>query len=130
MSKLTADEVRVLSRAFRDLSIEIGNYLDRHFLGLSPGSTAKLEELQSTLLTLAQIVGARSLALRLDEADASLKALTRATGGAKRAIRRLDNVREVIKIATGAVRLAGAVMSGDTGAIGKSIKVLVKEATA
>ena len=127
MKKLTADEVRALSRLFRDLSVEVGKYLDENWSSIPRQTGRSIEQLQDTLLNQAQALNVMELELHLDEADASLAALSKVTNDAKEAVMRLANARSAINILTAAIRLTGAVMSRDPGAIASSGASMAKE---
>ncbi len=130
MKKLTAGEVRELSKAFRDLAIEVGNYLDRNWNDIPRARGRKLEQLQDTLTNQAQVLNVLALELRLDEAEASLANIQKATREAKKAVKRLNDVGKGVKILTAAVQLTGAVVSRDLKAIAKGAKELIDVSTA
>ena len=121
MTILTVDEVRQLSRSFRDVSVELGKYLDQHWAEIPRSSGKRLEELQAALLNQAQLLNVTALRLRVDEAQASLAKLNGVTAEAKHAVEQLDDVRKVIKVATATLQLAAAVVSRDLGGIASSI---------
>lgn len=130
MKKLTAGEVRELSKAFRDLAIEVGNYLDRNWNDIPRARGRKLEQLQDTLTNQAQVLNVLALELRLDEAEASLANIQKATREAKKAVKRLNDVGKGVKILTAAIQLTGAVVSRDLKAIAKGAKELIDVSTA
>jgi hypothetical protein len=127
MKKPTTDEVRTLSRSFRDLSIEVGKYLDENWSSIPRQTGRRIEQLQDTLLNQAQALNVMALELRLDDAEASLDAFSKVTGDARKAVKRLTNARSAVNILTGAIRLTGAVMSRDPGAIASSLASMAKE---
>jgi len=64
--------------------------------------------------------------LSLDESALNVQNLTSSVGKAKRAIKKLEKVSEVIKVATAAVGLAAAIVAKDPGAIAKNAKLVIE----
>ena len=54
--------------------------------------------------------------------------ITSSVGKAKRAIKKLEKVGEVLKVATAAVGLAAAIVAKDPGAIAKNAKLVIQAA--
>ena len=66
----------------------------------------------------------------LDETETSLRQLRKATWDAAKALKKLQQVRGVIKIATAVVKLSGAIVSKNPSAIAESVKELAQTVTA
>ena len=56
MSNLSSNEVRQLSRRFRDISVDLGTYMDKNWASFPGRSGERLEALQSALLMQAQLL--------------------------------------------------------------------------
>ena len=70
----------------------------------------------------------KAVGLALEESEINVQSIKSSVGKAKRAIKKLEKVGKVIKVATATVGLAAAIVAKDPGAIAKNAK-LVLEAT-
>jgi len=127
--KLTSEEAFELSRRFRELSVELGNFRFSNWKELSTAQRRTMEDAEWSLLNASSDMITTAVGIVLDETEISLQALQESTNKAKRAIRTLKTVRKVIKVATVAVGLAAAIVSKDPGAIAKNAKALVDVVT-
>ena len=127
--KLTSEEAFELSRRFRELSVELGNFRFSNWKELSTAQRRTMEDAEWSLLNASSDMITTAVGIVLDETEISLQALQESTNKAKRAIRTLKTVRKVIKVATVAVGLAAAIISKDPGAIAKNAKALVDVVT-
>lgn len=128
--KLTADDAFELSKWFRDLSTELGDYRYDNWKKLTPKQRQDLENVEWSLLNHSSDMLTAAVGLVLDEADASVDQLRKATARARKAVKTLTTVRRIVDVATAAVGLSAAVLSKDLGAIGKNAKSLFEVATA
>jgi len=127
--KLTSEEAFELSRRFRELSVELGNFRFSNWKELSAAQRRTMEDWEWSLLNASSDMITTAVGIVLDETEISFQALQESTNKAKRAIRTLKTVRKVIKVATVAVGLAAAIISKDPGAIAKNAKALIDVAT-
>ena len=127
--KLTSEEAFELSRRFRELSVELGNFRFSNWKELSAAQRRTMEDWAWSLLNASSDMITTAVGIVLDETEISFQALQESTNKAKRAIRTLKTVRKVIKVATVAVGLAAAIISKDPGAIAKNAKALIDVAT-
>ena len=127
--KITSEEALELSRRFRELSVELGNFRFSKWKELSPAQRRTTEDAEWSLLNASSDMITSAVGIVLDETETSLQTLQDSTNKARRAIRTLKTVRKVIKVATAAVGLAAAIISRDPGAIGKNAKGLFDAAT-
>ncbi len=127
--KLTSEEAFELSRRFRELSVELGNFRFSNWKELSPAQRRTMEDWEWSLLNASSDMITTAVGIVLDETEISFQALQESTNKAKRAIRTLKTVRKVIKVATAAVGLSAAIISKDPGAIAKNAKALVDVVT-
>lgn len=127
--RLTAEEAFDLSRRFRELSVELGNFRFSNWKELSATQRANIEFWEWSLLNYSSDMITQAVGIVLDETEISLQALQESTNKARRAIRTLKTVRKVIKVSTAAVGLGAAIVSKDPGAIAKNAKALVDVVT-
>jgi hypothetical protein len=121
MPKLTSDQAFALALAFHDLANEIGNYRFRVHEELTPAERKRLQDLQFDVLNASTQFNALSLSLGLDELQETLDDIGAATAKMQKAIKKIKNVQQIIKIATAAVTLGGAIVSMNPGAIASAI---------
>ncbi len=125
---LSAEDAFELSKHFRDLSIHLGNYRFANWHSLTPAQRHDLEDEEWSLLNASSDMTTKAVGLALEECEIGGQDLTRSIGKAKRAIKKLEKVSEVLNIATAAVGLAAAVVAKDPGAIAKNAKLVVEAA--
>jgi hypothetical protein len=128
--KISSEGAFELSRWFRELSVELGNYRYEHWKTLKKSERQALEDAEWSLLNASSDMTTVAVGLVLDESEASFDRLKASTERAKAAVKTLKVVRKVVNVATAAVGLAAAVLSRDPGAIGKNAKSLFEAATA
>lgn len=127
---LTSTEALELSKQFRDLANDIGNYRFSNWSSLTPTQKRDLEDEEWSLLNAASDMTTKAVGLTLDESEINFQSIKSSVGKAKKAIKKLEKVGEVIKVATATVGLAAAIMAKDPGAIAKNAKLVVEAATA
>jgi hypothetical protein len=127
--KLTSEEAFELSRQFRELSVELGNFRFSKWKELSPAQRRTTEDAEWSLLNASSDMITSAVGIVLDETETSFRTLQGSTTKAKRALQTLKTVRRVINVATAAVGLAAAIISKDPGAIAKNAKALVDVVT-
>ena len=127
---LTSTEALELSKQFRDLANDLGNFRFSNWAGLTATQKRDLEDEEWSLLNAASDMTTKAVGLALEESEINFQSIKSSVGKAKKAIKKLEKVGEVIKVATATVGLAGAIMSKDPGAIAKNAKLVVEAATA
>jgi hypothetical protein len=127
---LSSDDAFALSKAFRDLSVAVGDIRMARWASLTPDTRQALEDEEWSLLNASSDMVTKAVGLVLDETTASAKKIQAATGQARDAVKRLHDVGKVIDVATAAVGLAAAIVSKDPGAIAKNVKNVYDAATA
>ncbi|HQU28591.1 MAG: hypothetical protein KC563_06395 [Nitrospira sp.] len=127
---LTSTDALELSKQFRDMANDLGNYRFDHWSSLTPTQKRDLEDEEWSLLNAASDMTTKAVGLALDESEITFQSVKSSVGKAKKAIKKLEKVGEVIKVATATVGLAAAIMSKDPGAIAKNAKLVVEAATA
>ncbi|MGD9853254.1 MAG: hypothetical protein AB7T38_18560 [Nitrospirales bacterium] len=127
---LTSADALELSKQFRELANDLGNYRFSNWQNLTPTQKRDLEDEEWSLLNAASDMTTKAIGLALEESDTNFQSVKSSVGKAKKAIKKLEKVGEVIKVATASVGLAAAIMSKDPGAIAKNAKLVVEAATA
>lgn len=127
MSKMTSDEARDLAQSFQEASALLGEYRFSKWKTLSKSQRATIEGMEWTLLNYSSDLVTQAVGISLDDAQASVADLERATSKAKNAIKTISNVRKAIKIAGALVTLGAAVATADAGAIASAIGDLLDE---
>lgn len=122
MPKLTKEQARELAQVFYDVSHELGNFR----LGNSPSLTRsqmdRLESLEWSVRNSSSDLVALSIQLELDDLQGTLNNIGQATKRMQRATKRLKKINNILKIATAAVTLGAAIISGNPGAILSSLE--------
>ncbi|KQV82599.1 hypothetical protein ASD15_11460 [Massilia sp. Root351] len=125
---LTAQHALELARSFRETSTALGDYLyaPANWPSLPEGERDTLRSLEVTLLNVATDLVTQAVGKVLDEAQQSVDDLLAVTRQARDAIKRIDDVKAGIAIATALIGLAAAISAGSAGAIFGAFK-LVKD---
>ncbi|MCC7274313.1 MAG: hypothetical protein IT561_16725 [Alphaproteobacteria bacterium] len=118
--KLTSAEAFELAVVFRDAAIAVGDTKIKNWDAMTPKQRKDLEDAEWSLLNAASDMVTMAVGLVLDETQFALARLTGVVGSARKALKRLDDIRKAIKVATALVGLAAAVITRDFGAIAKS----------
>jgi hypothetical protein len=122
---LTAEDAFALSKQFRDLSINLGNYRFANWHTLTPTQRHEIEDEEWSLFNASSDMTTKAVGLALEESEINVQHITRSVGKAKRAIKKLEKVSGVIKVATATVGLAAAIVAKDPGAIAKNAKLVL-----
>ena len=125
---LSAEDAFDLSKQFRDLGINLGNYRFANWTTLTPTQRRDLEDEEWSLLSASSDMTTKAVGLALEESEINVQNITSSVGKAKRAIKKLEKVGEVLKVATAAVGLAAAIVAKDPGAIAKNAKLVIQAA--
>ena len=127
---LTSSDALELSKQFRELANDLGNYRFSNWSTLTATQKRDLEDEEWSLLNAASDMTTKAIGLALEESDTNFQTVKSSVGKAKKAIKKLEKVGDVIKVATASVGLAAAIMAKDPGAIAKNAKLVVEAATA
>jgi hypothetical protein len=125
---LTAEDAFELSKQFRDLAINLGNYRFANWNTLTPTQRRDVEDEEWSLLNSSSDMTTKAVGLALEESEVNVQGIKNSVSKAKRAIKKLEKVGEVIRVATAAVGLAAAVVAKDPGAIAKNAKLVLEAA--
>ncbi len=122
--KLTSSEAFELSRRFRDLSVALGDFRFARWDDLKPSQKKSIEDAEWSLLNASSDMITTAVGLVLDETEVGLARLRESIDTTEKALLTLTKVREIIKLATAAVGLSAAIVSGESTAIAKRVKEL------
>src|SRR5690606_17331542 len=123
---ITRDQARDLARQFRELSVQLGDYRFSNWGTLTAAKRRDIENIEWTLLNYSSDFVTTAVGLALDDIANDFVVITRATRRARRAIKRLETVKDVLKIASALVALGGAIASKNPSAILSSAGDLVE----
>jgi len=125
---LSTDDAFELSKQFRELAINLGNYRFANWNMLTPAQRHDVEDEEWSLLNSSSDMTTKAVGLALEESEMNVQSIKSSVSKAKKAIKKLEKVGEVIKVATAAVGLAAAIVAKDPGAIAKNAKQVLKAA--
>jgi hypothetical protein len=123
---LSAEDAFELSKQLRELSINLGNYRFANWNSLTPTQRRDVEDEEWSLLNASSDMITKAVGLALEESDIDIHSIKNSVVKARRAVKKLEKVSDVIKVATAAVGLAAAVVAKDPGAIAKNAKLVLK----
>jgi hypothetical protein len=125
---LSAGDAFELSKQFRELAINLGNYRFANWNTLTPTQRRDLEDEEWSLLNSSSDMTTKAVGLALEESEINVQSIKSSVGKAKRSIKKLEKVTKVINVATASVGLAAAIVAKDPGAIAKNAKLVIDAA--
>ena len=111
MSKLSAQQVRELSKHFFSVAQSLTQFREAHWSALTKAEHQQLSRLQWSVYNSTDDLLALSAVMALDEVQETLNQISQATAQARQTINTTEDVNKVIGIATQVIRLGGAVLS-------------------
>lgn len=130
MPALTADQARQLRDLFLSLSEAAMNYRLANSGTLSDDERQQLLQAEIDLRNASNDLNGLAGRLTLDDLQSTLDRVTAASNEMQNAINKLQAVAKVINVATAAVKLGGAIVTGNPMAILGAAKGAVEAATA
>jgi hypothetical protein len=127
MPTLTSDQAFQLAKLFHEVAQKLGNYRIANWDTLSPSLRTKLEGLEWTIRNYSSDFTALSIKLDLDDLDSTLSSIKGATEKMKTAIKNLEKINKIIKVATIVVTIGAAVASGNPSAIAAAVGAALTE---
>ena len=125
---ISKDQARDLSKAFLDLSHLLGEYRFANWGTLTTGQRRSIEDAEWDLLNYSGSILTVAVGIALEDMQKDLKRITDATAKAKKVVRKIQKVKNVIKVAAAVIVLGGAIASknpkGIVEASGDLIKVV------
>jgi hypothetical protein len=120
----TGDQARDLASVFSNMAAAIDDYRTVHFDELSQEQRAVLEETEDRLADVHDQLIAAAIEGTLASLAGDLSRISATTRQAQQSIRHLKRYQEVVKIASAAVEVGAATLSGDAGMVASSIEDL------
>lgn len=117
MAQLLAEQARGMAWLFFQLSKKLGDYRFANFDILQKEERYSIESLEWSLLDASTYFTALAIEITLDDLAPVLGRVEQVTKQMISAVNKLETVNKVIGIATAAVKVAGAIMSGNPIAI-------------
>jgi hypothetical protein len=129
MTKLGSEEARELAEHFYRVSKALGDYRFANWDTLGKTERLSIEAMEWSLLNASSDFTALAVDVSLDDAAPVVKSVANATRAMKTAIKRAERVDKVLSIATAAVKLTGAILSGSPSAIAAALDRALKSAS-
>jgi hypothetical protein len=129
MTKLGSAHARELAEHFYRVSKALGDYRFANWERLGKSERLSIEAMEWSLLNASSDFTALAVDVSLDDARPVMKRVADATKTMKAAIKRADRVDKVLAIATAAVKLTGAILSGSPSAIARALDRALKSAS-
>jgi len=108
---LSKDECRELARQIREISVAIGDFRFEHWGELTAAQRQELERDEASLLTKSSEMITRAVGLTLDDMDKDLKLISGSIEKARKALKTIQDVKNVIAIGAGVIGLGGAIFA-------------------
>jgi len=129
MAKLMPEQARELAEQFYKLSKKLGTYRFAHWDSLTKPQRLSIESLEWSLLNASSDLTAMAINLAMEDIEPVVKRITKTTRRMTAAVKRLQRVGQVIRIAEAAVHLSGAIFSGSPSAIASALDKAVKSSS-
>lgn len=124
---LTSEQVKELSRQFFSIVTSLGSYRETHWEELSKSEHQTLSKLQRTIYNYSDDLLSLASVLKLKEVTNELEEMNLVTERVNQALKRAQQVEDVISIAAKVVMLGGAVVSQSPLAIISSLADLSQD---
>lgn len=122
MPTLSADQARQLAADFHDLAFALGQYRFDNWDDLSAAQRAKLGDLQWTLLNYSSDFTLQAMKITLQDVDATLQKIKGATDLAQAAIKKIQAVNKIFKVAVAGTVLGAAIVTGNATGIASALQ--------
>jgi hypothetical protein len=129
MSKITAAQALQLAKTYNESANAIGDFRLRNWDKLSAEDRLVLGNTGRTLLDQSQDLITYAVGKILDDTQASLDEIRRATADANRAIKTIDDIKRVISIGAALISLAAAIYTENPSGISDAVKAVVSAVT-
>src|SRR5437763_16467458 len=117
MPTLPADEARQVARNYYELATAVGAFRFAHWTQMTKRDRDRLESLEWTLLGNSSDFTTHAINLTVDDLEQAVADIGAVTARLRRVVQRTARVRTAIGIATAAVALGAALLTGHAGAI-------------
>ena len=125
MTEISPEDARKLAREYYLLAVSLGKRRFKDWDKLSPAERQEIESREWTLLTFSSDMTSRAMIAVAGDIERSVQDIAAATQSLRKAIERADDARSMIRDATRAISLAGAIFSGNAAAIAGALAAIV-----
>src|SRR4051812_1089579 len=108
---ISKDQARALAREFLEASHDLGVFRFNNWGTLSATQRRQIEDAEWTLLNYSSDLVTSAVGLALVDIQADLDAISKAVAKGKKAIARIDGVKQVLQVVAALVVLGGAIVS-------------------
>lgn len=131
MTQLSAQQARDLAESFSELAQAVGNFSSRHRAdpGFSQNQRDAILSFQMRLLNDSRDFTAQAIQITLQDLQPTLDQISGATSRMNAAIQQLEDINKVIGIASAAVGLGAAIITGNPAAIVSALNDAVNVAS-
>lgn len=119
--KLTSEQSHELAIQCNAMSGALGDYLMEHLGELTLKQRGQIQDAREELLAWSGKLIKGALQLQLEDLAGTLQRIEGATREVRKAIRRIQAVREAIDVATAVLQLGRAIATGNPSAIGDAL---------
>jgi len=112
---------------YNDAANAIADFLDENFDSLVPEDVKEFTKAEKALRKLAKQMRDEAIVFKMEGLNEDLKAISKATERGTKAILKINDVKNGIRIVTGVIKLGVAVVSGNPGAAVAAAKDLAKD---
>jgi hypothetical protein len=127
ITKLNREQALELAKIFKISALTVGNYTVKHWAELTSSQRERLNSMEWSLFNASEDMINLEAQLALDDLEAVLEKIEKATRAATNAIKKIETTKKAISIAAALLTLASAIMSKSPGAILGALKDIVNE---
>ncbi len=126
MPKLTAAQTFELARQFNEVAQKLGAYRFANWSKLTPGQRTNLENQEWTIRNYSSDFVALSIKLDVADVAQTLTGIKRGTDRMKAAVKNLEQIAKIIKVATIMISIGAAVTTGNPTVIAAAVSEAMK----
>jgi hypothetical protein len=127
ITKLSKEQALELAKIFKMSALTVGNYTVEHWAELTTPKREQLNSLEWSLFNASEDMINLAGQLALDDLEAVLEKIGKATRAATKAIKKIEITKKAISIAAALLTLASAIVSKSPGAILGALNDIVDE---
>jgi hypothetical protein len=125
MAKISADDALDLAKLFKQSALDVGQFQLDHWDDLSTSQRRALTDEEYTLLDHSQNLVTYGVGVILDDAQASLNQIKKATADANKAIETIQDIKKVLTIAAALVALGASIYVGNPAGVASAVTGVV-----
>lgn len=126
MPKLSAAQAFELARQFNEVAQKLAAYRFANWGKLTPGQRTDLENQEWTIRNYSSDFTALSIKVDVANLAQTLSSIKRATDKMKTAVKNLEQIGKIIKVATIMITIGAAVTTGNPAAIAAAVSEAMK----